>query len=542
VFGFQARRPSPAYGTASGDDTSFTDVARWYEQRRSEGAVHELVDDRAWRDLELDALFRSVDHCRTPLGRQQLYATVRSQGEPTRRARLSTLAAACEDDHELRERLARELGVHSGYGGYALGRLIRATTFGGAWLRLAPVITVSGLLLLILAVWHPIALVGFVGFAAIGMYLRMFAVSRVSEFIGPMRELAPVLRVARRLANDPHPSLVPFRAQLQPAGAALRRIERVSRFVSRDVLTSSELFGSLFEYINIVFLLDANALLAASRDLQRSREALESLFCAVGDVDVAWSLASWRHSLPRWCTPERDNTDADGDVLALDEVVHPCLARAVPNSLRLQAGQGLLLTGANMSGKSTLLRTLGVCVVLAESLDTCPARRAVMPVKRVRTCIGHHDTLAAGKSYFYAEAEAVTALMSASATERQLLLFDELFRGTNAAERIAAAEAVMRATVRSGAPRAGQFVALATHDLELVRLLADCFTAAHLVVETADGEVVFRYQLHPGPAEARTALVLLAQLGASPSVIAEATARAHELETSQREPRAQAAS
>src|SRR5215475_11521252 len=119
-----------------------------------------------------------------------------------------------------------------------------------------------------------------------------------------------------------------------------------------------------------------------------------------------------------------------------------------------------------MSGKSTFLRTVGVNVVLAQTINTCLADRYEAPRYQVRSCIGRADDLLAGKSYYLVEVESVIALLRAGESVKpHLFIFDELFRGTNAVERIAAAEAVLRTLMSSG----NSHVTLAaTHDVELV--------------------------------------------------------------------------
>ncbi len=117
----------------------------------------------------------------------------------------------------------------------------------------------------------------------------------------------------------------------------------------------------------------------------------------------------------------------------------PCRTPSACNS-----GRGVLVTGSNMSGKSTFLRTVGVNAILAQTIDTCLARTYAAPVFVVRSCIGRSDDLVGGKSYYLAEVEALLALVEASdTTDCCLFLLDELFRGTNAVERIAAGEAVL---------------------------------------------------------------------------------------------------
>jgi DNA mismatch repair ATPase MutS len=111
----------------------------------------------------------------------------------------------------------------------------------------------------------------------------------------------------------------------------------------------------------------------------------------------------------------------------------------------------VLVTGSNMSGKSTFLRTVGVNAVLAQSLNTCLAHAYEAPVYQIRSCIGRADDLIAGKSYYLVEVESVLSLVKASdETAPHLFIFDELFRGTNAVERIAAGEAVLHALVSGG--------------------------------------------------------------------------------------------
>jgi hypothetical protein len=103
-----------------------------------------------------------------------------------------------------------------------------------------------------------------------------------------------------------------------------------------------------------------------------------------------------------------------------------------------------------MSGQSTLLWALGANVLLAKALDICTADHAVIPATTVCTSIGHMDDLGRGVSYFYAEAEAIAEVLTEARRRRALFLFDELFRGTNAGERMAAAEMVMRAVLAGG--------------------------------------------------------------------------------------------
>ena len=200
----------------------------------------------------------------------------------------------------------------------------------------------------------------------------------------------------------------------------------------------------------------------------------------------------------------------------------------VTNGATLNGGEGLIITGSNMSGKTTYLRSVGAAVVMAQTLHTCPAASYRAPRLSVRTSIGRTDSLADGKSYYLAEAESVLASVTAAQGGAQcLFLFDELFRGTNLVERLAAGEAVLR-TLLAGSTQ--HFAIVATHDGELVDLLNGLYQPVHLDGRLENGILRFDYQIKPGRATSRNAIALLQQLGAPDSLTRQATARAAELD------------
>jgi DNA mismatch repair ATPase MutS len=149
----------------------------------------------------------------------------------------------------------------------------------------------------------------------------------------------------------------------------------------------------------------------------------------------------------------------------------------------------------------------------------------------VRSLIGRQDDLAAGKSYYQVEADRVIELLAAATEpEPTLFLLDELLRGTNTVERLAAGEAVLRALLPVREPATPHVVIVATHDGELVAMLADRYQPFHFRETIAPGGLCFDYRRHAGPATTRTAIALLEATGAPAAVIAAARARADQLD------------
>jgi DNA mismatch repair ATPase MutS len=189
-----------------------------------------------------------------------------------------------------------------------------------------------------------------------------------------------------------------------------------------------------------------------------------------------------------------------------------------------------------MSGKTTFLRTVGVTTVMAQTIATCLADGYAAPRFVVRSVIGRADDLLSGKSYYAMEVEAVLALVRAGRTGvPHLLLFDEMFRGTNAVERIAAGEAVLASLVAApGTPPRPHVAIAATHDRELVDLLRARYAPCHFTDSVGPDGLVFDFKIHPGPATSRNAIALLRLAGAPDELVAQALARAAELDSVRR--------
>jgi len=281
----------------------------------------------------------------------------------------------------------------------------------------------------------------------------------------------------------------------------------------------------VFELANYLLALDTNALVFVAKELESRAGALRRAFAAVGEVDGAIAIASWRSGTGRWTRPLFRPGNASVEI---EELGHPLLPAGVTNTVRLAPPHGALVTGSNMSGKSTFLRSLGVAVIMSGTVNTCTARGYVCPNLRVKSCMGRSDNLIEGRSYYLDEVQGILGLVRASQSDgRHLFLLDELFRGTNAVERIAAAEATLAELAQGSTPHV---VVAATHDLELVTLLTPTFTTFHFSDQTGADGLVFDYHLTEGPSTSRNALALLESYGAPSTLIKRAIALAERLD------------
>ncbi len=484
------------------------------------------LDDRTWADLLLDDVFAHLDRTESSVGQQVLYARLRSAPSPKSLDAFDALMASVASDTDRRERAQVRLAGLRSPAAYNVHRLAGPDALASPrWHVVIPIWTGIALLTMSLGYFRPaFAVAGAVCFAA-NVVIRIVTAHRAVGQIAWFRQLGPLLSAARELMTFDTPETAPITGALAADLASLRRLGRIARWLSRDPLATDYLAFVILEFINLLFLLDANAFYFASRELEVRGPHLLRVIEAVGEIDAAIAVASFRSGADGWIRPR---FGPPGSRSTFADLRHPLVEQAVPNSIALAPPHGVLVTGSNMSGKSTFLRTVGINVVLAQTINTCLARAYEAPVYQVRSCIGRSDDLIAGKSYYLVEVESVLALVNASGEPApHLFIFDELFRGTNAVERIAAAEAVLVALIEGDKPHV---VLAATHDGELVDLLRDSYTVCHFGDAVGPDGLTFDYRLTPGPATSRNAIALLELSGAPEALVKRALARAAALD------------
>lgn len=187
-------------------------------------------------------------------------------------------------------------------------------------------------------------------------------------------------------------------------------------------------------------------------------------------------------------------------------------------------GRSALVAGPNMAGKTAFIKTIGINLILSQTLGICLAESAVLPRADVYSAIKREDSLQEGKSYFFTEIDQILNFIRLSEKEALcLFLIDEPFRGTNTIERIASSAAVLRYLARN------QTVMASTHDGELQALIGDSFDMLNFSDQVTGGSYGFDYRLRQGPARSRNAIKLLQLRGYPSSVIEEAELLANRL-------------
>jgi hypothetical protein len=480
----------------------------------SVAAGRSTVDDRTWQDLGMDDLFARIDRNAGTPGQQMLYHQMRTYEADDRiLAERARQQAVLKDDPVLREKCQVLLSRLGASGGEWLGSMLLNPFPANP--RFAPLLYLCSFLgaacILGIAFIHllflPALAMMFINIAITANYGR-----QIRPYFTGFSQIVTMLGVSEELAAIPNPHALPQLDTLRRSRPLAARLRNRLGWLVMDRTRLSDLSQLAVDYINMFFLFDIVVYLRSNTALRQHKDELVGLWEAVGSLDASIAVASYLQGVPGLIRP---TLGADRG-LEVKGICHPLLATPVGNSLNLD-GRSALIAGPNMAGKTAFIRTVGINVILAQTLNLCVAEKAVLPRAVVRSAIRREDNLEAGQSYFFAEIQQILEFIrTEEAGPCCLFLIDEIFRGTNTVERVAASTAVLHHLGQR------QLVLATTHDVELQQLLADTFDMYHFSDQVVDGRYRFDYHIHPGPAQSRNAIKLLEISGYPASIVREA--------------------
>jgi hypothetical protein len=476
------------------------------------------LDDKTWRDLELAAFFRQLDTTVTKPGSQYLYNQLRTYefDADTSAGRYATYRLLMRDA-PLREALQLALSrLEADSAAYIVEVLFGPPPFSLRYPRLLYMWALCCLASLAavvpLGLWWLLAVI--LGANALVLYTIPSELRRDTEGLieGPR-----LLALADRLASiEPHDS-IPQLASLQAEGPKRARLRKQLRWLA--VLSDSgTIWAGLSVLANWLCLAQLVVYSRAVRRFMDSRHEWASTFELVASVDAAIAVASFLHRTPVHC-PVTVTTDS---TIEIREGYHPLIAHPVSNSITLTR-RSALITGSNMTGKTTYMKMVGINIVLGHTLGFCFATSATLPRSPVMASVRSDQSVESGKSGYSAEVEAIGEFVGrAAAGECRIFIIDEPFRGTNTVERIAVAKAVLDALSTDAQ------VLATTHDVELQDLLTDRFDFFYFR-EDPDVEGFFDFKVRPGTSRERNAIRVLERMGFPSKIVSAALSQLGEL-------------
>ncbi len=266
------------------------------------------------------------------------------------------------------------------------------------------------------------------------------------------------------------------------------------------------------DYLKMILHIDIIRFNKLIKELKAHIDDVYKLYYLTGKLESYISIASFRKALPGYSIPNLDDSLCGIEAL---EVYHPLLDNPVKNSI--STDKSVLITGSNASGKSTFLKSIAISVLLAETINTVCADSFKSPRYTVFSSMSLRDDITKGDSYFMAEIKSfkrIVDYVDNHRGEKVIAFTDELLRGTNTIERIAACNSILRNLSSSDT-----LVFSATHDIELTELLNGKYENYHFDEDFVENDVVFNYKIKEGKATSKNAIKLLTVMGFDEHVV-----------------------
>lgn len=458
-----------------------------YHAYRDHYNEQSFIDDKTWSDLNMDTLFHKINFNFTAIGEMRLYATLRGMFKVNQTSLINMF----------KENKVFRLNVS-----YILSK-IGKNVYPLFPDQMLP--TKRNILLMFCP------LLPFIGFAFIFLIPSKGILICLTFMI-----LNAILSFKLKKSYDQDLKSIFYTANVIKQSQALSKIEstpaisvdfthfkasrRFSGLLAR--VESQDMASSIIMFIKLVFMIDYVLFHLIQRSYFKYQEEVMTCYDYISILDNHYSIAMYQHTLTHYCYP-KINHNING--LQMKSIIHPLLdeENAIANTIDIS--NHILLTGSNASGKSTFMKAVALNLILAQSIQTATAHSFIYQPSYVMTSMANADDVLSGDSYFMSELKSIRRLFNTHQCNKIYCFIDEIFKGTNTTERIAASESVLSYLDNQ---KAYQVIA-ATHDVELSTLLENTYNNYHFNESIQENSIFFDYKIKPGKANTRNAIELL---------------------------------
>lgn len=482
-----------------------------------------FVDDITWNDLNMDEIYKQMNYSKTSAGDEYLYYMLRNP----------KLCESDWSDFEKKteyyrthgeERLQLQLILHKmGHTGkYSIyDYLDRLDNLG----KRSSVKDILGIIAVMLTVVYMFVNVGqglFLLFMVLLYNLATYFKSKgeIEPYLISFRYIFRILSEIDVLKKCKHDVI---RNDVEQLSRLQKVFDRFTRF-SYLIMSPNRMNGDMMElgldYIRMFLHLDIIKFNSMLEEVYKHRGEIDEMLTIIGKLDANLNVGEYREYLGTYCLPQYKK-----GAYKANELYHPLLKDPVKNDVDIK--RSVLITGSNASGKSTFLKTVAVNAILAQSIHTVCADSYEAERFMVYSSITLKDNIFEGDSYYMTEIKSIKRILDAArcGSVPVLAFVDEVLRGTNTTERIAASGIILQQL----AGCAG-FCFAATHDLELTEILKLYYDNVHFEEKIENGDITFPYRLQYGPATTRNAIALLKIMGYDNSITQKAQNQAERFE------------
>jgi DNA mismatch repair ATPase MutS len=486
------------------------------------------IDDITWNDLDMNRVFSRINNTQTDIGEEYLYKTLRElqyDKEILRNRNDMIEYFRCNDtEREKIQILLSQLGKlrFLNLFEYISGKRKGLGKSGLFYKILSAAFIVTPFAA---AVYPPAVVLFFISMALnISMYFK--ARDQIVGHLQALGYLVNMIGTAKRIVRLPYGQIGSYTEKLKKC---TNRIKGISLNTFFFMFYTTENY--FFEIIKIFFLGEPIAYHSIFRLIEKYRGELKTIYETLGELESLIAVASYRESLEYYTLPElelcntincKNNDQNNNKKFHFTELYHPLIDNPVANSF--DTLKSVLITGSNASGKSTFLKSAAINAIFAQTICTCLAKEYSSCFFNIYSSMALNDNLEAKESYYIVEIKSLKRILQGINPDIPVLcVIDEVLRGTNTIERIAASSEIVAYISQSNC-----ICLCATHDIELAQILNDRVDNYHFQEFFDQEKIAFDYKIYPGQASTRNAIKLLKILGYDAEMVENAENRAGE--------------
>lgn len=479
------------------------------------------LDKTTWNDLELDMVYLRLNHTKSYVGEQYLYHRLHDVNVDKNK-----LTALKEQIEFYKNNATKRRTIEKGLKGfgklessfYLPSFLMNSQNWKIPYTACYYILQLLLLAFVIASVFVKYEFfLGIILIGAINLTVYTLAKMRYEEFLNAAGNLKQLLVFSRFIAESEYKTDLKISDEIVEICNDMKDVsKKLVRWQTRkNYSLSGDIMAELADFLYGVTLLELSMFNRVMKAVNGRQEQIMKLYELVGEIDMGISVASFRESVCCYCNPNIGDT-AEFNVKSL---VHPLIENAVPNDFILK--NRALISGANASGKSTFMKALAVNTILAQTIYTCTAGEFSMPKVYVISSMALRDDVVTGNSYYIREAKRIKEMLNRDdKNKKSLIVIDEILKGTNTHERIAASFAILDYLAGTS-----HYVLVATHDMELVNGMKERYESFYFESRINESDITFDYHINKGIGGKSNAIALLSVLGYPQEIVDSAKRR-----------------
>lgn len=494
-------RLAKSFGLLKDDDYYFELIEKYFRNKDNSGSF-QVLSDKTCNDLDFEELFMFLDRTNSKVGQQYLYNRLRNIPKESTGLKLrEKIIKKLSDETDFRINIQKQLEKLNKDDAYYITSLFQEEHIKPPkWLFVIRLLAFTSLLSIIMLPFNPLLIFVLLGVFIVNFGIHYWNKRNLYQYVGAIPHLLRLNKLASILHKEP--VFNELNSKLKDSIKIINQVRNRMSFFQLEAKFQSNieiLFWLLLELFKTLFLLEPLFLFGVLKRLDTKREQIEDVFCFVGEIDSLLSIASLRYGLDKYSLP----TICDAHI-SVTRIYHPLIRDCVTNDIDI-SDKSILLTGSNMSGKTSFIRAIGINMITGLTINTCFADSIKIPRFRIYSAIRISDDLMNDKSYYFEEVLTIKEMIKRSCNGKQnLFLLDEIFKGTNTVERISAGKAVLSSLAKNS-----NIVLVSTHDIELTEMLYGEYELFHFSEIVNDKNVDFDYKLKEGKLKNRNAIRIL---------------------------------